>query len=109
MENLPGFSPKRNFPKNRSFRPVTKGHFLESDLTRQAARLNGIRPADHIHGRVQHLKHTPGRRETLLNGIGDGRNVGDLSGELLEQAGKHHQAAAQGNLLMHVQPAAIGE
>jgi hypothetical protein len=76
---------------------ITKRHFFKRDTPREPAWLDGVGPALHFDRRVQHFKHAPRRREALLHGIGDGRDVRHLSGELLEQAREHHQPAAQRN------------
>ena len=105
----PGFASKEMSVQHRAFRRVAERDVLKGDSSGEPRRLDGVRPALHFDRRVEHFKHAPRGGEALLHGIGDGRNVRDLPGELLEQAGEHHQAAAQRNFSLHIQPAAVGE
>ena len=59
--------------------------------------------------RVEDLENAPGSRKALLHGIRDGRDVCHLPIELLQQAGKYHQAGPQRHSPLHVKPAAIGK
>jgi hypothetical protein len=88
---------------------VAEGDVVEADRAGQAAgRAGAGRVATSI-GRVEDLEDAAGAGEALLHGVGDRGEVGDLGGELLQEAGEDDEAAAQRDASVDVEPAAVGE
>ena len=98
---------ERNVVQNRIFGIVAEGDILKHHPARQTRRDDGAGFVFHAQRSVHHLEDAAGGGETLLNGIGDGGNVGNLAVELLQQSGEDHQPAAQRNLSFDIQPSAV--
>ncbi len=93
--------------QHRRLRPgVAEAHALETHRARQHLALGRAGLVRHRHRRVEDLEHPSRRHQRLLHAVHDRRHLVDLPGKLLEQAGEHHQARAEGKLPPDDQPPA---
>src|SRR5205807_1582520 len=108
-DDLAGPGLEGDVPEDGLAGEVFEGDVVEDDLAGESGGREGAGFVGDVDGGVEDLEDAPGGGEALLDGVGDGGEVGDLRGELLEESGEDDESAAEGDAVVEVEPAAVGE